>query len=157
MPDVRRSFLGHILDELRSKGINSFIGNNAINRGRSTKPELIEAIRGSKIAIVMLSRNYASSYWRLDELAEIMKCRVELGQKVMPIFYKLDPADVRKLTGPFGKVFRNTCKGSTKQEFMRWRQALVDVSAIAGYPSSDWLVLNYFQQVIDEILMTINP
>ncbi|XP_023640583.1 probable disease resistance protein RPP1 isoform X5 [Capsella rubella] len=135
--DVRRDFLSHIQMEFQRMGITPFI-DNEIKRGESIGPELIRAIRGSKIAIILLSRNYASSSWCLDELVEIMKCKEELGQIVMVVFYKVDPSDVKKLTGEFGKIFRKTCAGKTKQDTGRWRQALAKVATIAGYHSSNW-------------------
>ncbi|CAN6812390.1 unnamed protein product, partial [Brassica oleracea] len=135
--DVRRDFFSHIQKEFQRKGITPF-NDNKIKRGESIGPELIRAIRGSKIAIVLLSRNYASSKWCLDELVEIMKCREELSQTVMAIFYKVDPSDVKKLTGEFGKVFRKTCAGKTKEDIERWRQALAKVATVAGYHSSNW-------------------
>ncbi|EFH46764.1 predicted protein [Arabidopsis lyrata subsp. lyrata] len=100
-----------MLKEFKGKGIDSFIDND-IERTKSIGPELIEAIRGSKIAIVLLSRNYASSSWCLNELMEIMNCREDLGQIVMTIFYDVDPTDVKKQTGDFGKAFKKTCKGA---------------------------------------------
>ncbi|KAG7575895.1 NB-ARC [Arabidopsis thaliana x Arabidopsis arenosa] len=123
--------------EFQRKGITPFI-DNEIKRGESIGPELIRAIRGSKIAIILLSRNYASSSWCLDELAEIMKCREELGQTVMAVFYKVDPSHVKKLTGDFGEVFRKTCASKTNDDIGRWRQALAKVATIAGYHSSNW-------------------
>ncbi|CAH8278609.1 unnamed protein product [Arabidopsis lyrata] len=135
--DVRRDFLSHIQMEFQRMGITPFI-DNEIERGQSIGPELIRAIRESKIAIILLSRNYASSSWCLDELAEIMKCRDELGQTVLAVFYKVDPSDVKKLTGDFGKVFKKTCAGKTKEHVGRWRQALANVATIAGYHSTNW-------------------
>ena len=136
--DVRRDFLSHIQKEFPRKGITPFI-DNEIKRGESIGPELIHATRGSKIAIFLLSRNYASSKWCLDELVEIMNCRKELGQTVMTIFYKVDPTDVKKQTGKFGKVFMNTCEGKTKEDIRRWKHALAEVATIAGHHSSNWL------------------
>ncbi|XP_013628701.1 PREDICTED: disease resistance protein TAO1-like isoform X1 [Brassica oleracea var. oleracea] len=135
--DVRIDLLSHIQKEFKRKGITPF-NDNRINRGGSIGPELIKAIRGSKIAIILLSRNYASSKWCLDELVEIMKCREELGQTVMVVFYKVDPSDVKKLTGYFGKVFRKTCVGKSKEDIGRWKETLAKVSTVAGYHSSNW-------------------
>ncbi|CAF1780121.1 unnamed protein product [Brassica napus] len=125
-----------------------------------------KAIRESRIAIVLLSPNYASSSWCLDELVEIMKDRVkepdeleesmegrvkepdELEEimegseknqlKVIIIFYGVNPTDVRKQTGDFGKAFEKTCVGKEEKVIKAWRQALVDVANIAGYDSSRW-------------------
>ncbi|XP_013716522.2 probable disease resistance protein RPP1 [Brassica napus] len=135
--DVRRTFLSHIQMEFERKGITPFV-DNEIRRGESIGPELIKAIRESKIAIILLSRNYASSKWCLDELVEIMKCREELGQTVLAIFYEVDPSDVKKLAGDFGRVFRKTCAGKTNECIERWRKAFAKVATIAGYHSGSW-------------------
>ncbi|KAH0894247.1 hypothetical protein HID58_056676 [Brassica napus] len=135
--DVRTNFLSHFVKELRSKGIDLFTDNN-IERSESIGPELTEAIKGSRIAIVVLSKNYASWTWCLNELVEIMKCREEFGQTVMSIFYQVEPTHVKKQTGDFGKVFRKTCKGKTKDEIQRWKHALTEVALIAGYHSTNW-------------------
>ncbi|CAH8277398.1 unnamed protein product [Arabidopsis lyrata] len=135
--DVRKTFLAHILKEFKGKGIVPFIDND-IERSKSIGPELIEAIKRSKIAIVLLSRNYASSSWCLNELVEIMKCREELGQTVMTIFYDVNPTDVKKQTGDFGKVFKKTCKGKTKEDIKRWQNVLEAVATIAGEHSRNW-------------------
>jgi len=137
--DVRRTFLSHIKESFRRKGIDTFIDNN-IERSKSIGPELKEAIKGSKIAIVLLSRKYASSSWCLDELAEIMKCRQMVGQIVMTIFYEVEPTDIKKQTGEFGKAFTKTCRGKPKEQVERWRKALEDVATIAGYHSHSWFV-----------------
>ncbi|XP_019089588.1 PREDICTED: disease resistance protein TAO1-like [Camelina sativa] len=139
--DVCRDFLSHIQKEFQRKGITPFM-DNEIKRGESIGSELIHAIRGSKVAIILLSRNYASSKWCIEELVEIMKCRERLGQTVMAVFHKVDPSDVKCLTGDFGKAFRKTCAGKSKEDIKRWRQALAKVATIAGYHSSNWLVFS---------------
>ena len=73
-----------------------------------------------------------------------MKCKEELGQTVIPVFYKVDPSHVKKLRGYFGKVFEKTCEGKSKEDTEKWRHALEKVATIAGYDSSTWFVLFYF-------------
>ncbi|CAA0403402.1 unnamed protein product [Arabidopsis thaliana] len=135
--DVRKGFLSHIQKEFKSKGIVPFI-DDEMKRGESIGPGLFQAIRESKIAIVLLSKNYASSSWCLNELVEIMNCREEIGQTVMTVFYQVDPSDVRKQTGDFGKAFKKTCVGKTQEVKQRWSRALMDVANILGQDSRKW-------------------
>lgn len=139
--DVRRGLLSFLLKELREKGIDVYIDND-MERSKSIGPELTKAIRGSLIAVVLISRNYGSSTWCLNELVEIMKCRDEDNQRVMVIFYQVEPSDVKKQTGYFGAVFEKTCAGKTTEEVERWREALQEVATLAGYDSLKWLVLS---------------
>ncbi|XP_013620853.1 PREDICTED: disease resistance protein TAO1-like isoform X2 [Brassica oleracea var. oleracea] len=134
--DVRKGFLSHVLKELKSKGIIPFV-DNEIKRGESVGPVFVGAIRQSMVAVVLLSRNYASSSWCLDELVEIMKCRKDDQQTVMTIFYEVDPSHVRKQTGDFGKAFDETCVGKTEEVKETWRKALEEVAGIAGYDFSN--------------------
>ncbi|XP_010495261.1 PREDICTED: probable disease resistance protein RPP1 [Camelina sativa] len=107
-------------------------------KSESINSELVKAIRESRIAVVVLSKNYASSCWCLNELQLIMECRSTLGQTVMTIFYDVDPSDVRNQTGDFGKAFEETCGGKTEEEKQRWRKALTEVAVIAGEHSVSW-------------------
>ena len=107
-------------------------------RSDSINSELTRAIKESRISVVILSENYASSSWCLNELLLIMECRISLGQTVMTIFCDVEPSDVRKQTGDFGKAFHETCYGKTEEEMQRWRQALTEVSVIAGEHSVLW-------------------
>ncbi|XP_056857465.1 disease resistance-like protein DSC2 isoform X2 [Raphanus sativus] len=134
--DVRKGFLSHVRKGLESKGIIAFV-DDEIKRGESVGPVLVGAIRQSRVAVVLLSPNYSSSSWCLDELVEIMKCREEGQQTVMTIFYEVDPSDVRRQTGDFGKAFDKTCVGKTEEVKQAWMQALKDVAGIAGYHSSN--------------------
>ncbi|XP_056864187.1 disease resistance protein RML1A-like [Raphanus sativus] len=87
-PDVRRTFLSHLHREFVSKGIVAF-KDTEIERGHTIGPDLVQAIRESRVSIVVLSKNYASSGWCLDELVEILKCKEDQDQVVMTIFYEL--------------------------------------------------------------------
>lgn len=135
--DVRETFLGHFLKELDRKLISAF-KDSEIKKSQSIGPELEQAIRDSRIAVVVFSKNYASSSWCLDELLEIKKCKEKFGQLVVPVFYGLDPSHVRKQSGDFGEVFEKTCKNRTEEVKNQWKQALTDVANIFGYHSRSW-------------------
>ncbi|CAF1859710.1 hypothetical protein Bca4012_032688 [Brassica carinata] len=135
--DVRRPFLSHLHREFERKGIVSFKDQD-IERGHTIGPDLVQAIRESRVSIVVLSKNYASSGWCLDELVEILKCKEDQGQIVMTIFYDVDPSDVRKQSGNFGSAFETTCQGKTEEVKQRWTKALTDVAEIAGEHYLNW-------------------
>ncbi|XP_056864829.1 protein VARIATION IN COMPOUND TRIGGERED ROOT growth response-like isoform X1 [Raphanus sativus] len=134
--DIRKNFLSHFLKELERKMISAF-KDMEMERSQSIWPEIVHAIRESRIAVVLFSKNYASSVWCLNELLEIMRCREELGQIVIPVFYVLDPSQVRKQNGDFGKIFNKTCQNKTKQVKEQWQKALTDVANILGFHSEN--------------------
>ncbi|CAN8221456.1 unnamed protein product, partial [Cochlearia groenlandica] len=151
-PDVRQKFLSHLHNHFESKGITAF-KDQEIERGQRIGPELVQAIRESRISIVILSKQYASSAWCLDELVEIFDCKKTWGQEVIPIFYEVDPSDVRTQSGDFGIAFKNTCEGKTEEEKLRWSQVLNDVGNIAGVHTLDWVEES---KMIDNIVVDVS-
>nr|XP_028945998.1 disease resistance protein TAO1-like [Malus domestica] len=102
--DTRKNFTGHLHEALTKAGINAFI-DDELRRGEDITTELVQAIQGSRISIIVFSRRYSDSSWCLEELVKIMECRRMLGQLVLPIFYDVDPSHVRKQTSSFAQSF----------------------------------------------------
>lgn len=152
-PDIRRSFLSHLHKHFASKGITMF-KDHEIERGHTIGPELVQAIRESRVLMVVLSKKYASSSWCLDELVEILKCKEDQGKIVMTIFYKVDPSCVRKQNGDFGSIFEKTCEGKTKEVKLRWTKALTDVANIEGDYSLNWYVFFFSFLSLDILVIT---
>ena len=98
--DTRCNFTGHLYKALCDQGFNTFIDND-LQRGEEISMELLKAIELSKISIVVFSKNFASSTWCLNELIKIFECKSN-GQRVLPIFYKLDPSEIRKQDTEYG-------------------------------------------------------
>ncbi|KAJ0763413.1 putative TIR domain, P-loop containing nucleoside triphosphate hydrolase [Helianthus annuus] len=65
-------------------------------------------------------------------LAHIMECMDTKGQIVEPIFYFVDPSDVRKQKGKYGKAFRKH-KRETKHKVGSWRKALEKAGNLSGW------------------------
>ncbi|KAL6315859.1 hypothetical protein AAG906_012195 [Vitis piasezkii] len=97
--DTRYSFTAHLYATLDRKGIVAFI-DEGLERGE----EIASSLKKSRCALVILSKNYAHSKWCLKELTKIMECRVEMGQIVYPVFYHVDPSDVRNQRGSYGEA-----------------------------------------------------
>ncbi|CAL5402657.1 unnamed protein product [Camellia sinensis] len=132
--DTRDNFISHLYTALAQKGIHTFKDDEKLERGKSISPELRKAIQESRFSIVVLSKNYASSRWCLDELVEILECSYTT---VYPIFYHVNPSEVRSQTGSFGGgfeelVFKQGVLGMEKVE--RWRNALEQVANLSGWP-----------------------
>ena len=106
--DTREGFTSHLYKALCNKGINTFIDDIDLPMGEGISEKLIQAIKNSSILVIVFFENYAESKWCLDELAEIVKCR-EKDQKVQihPIFYNVDPLEIRNQNGNFGIALAN--------------------------------------------------
>nr|AXU93528.1 RPP4/RPP5-like protein [Arabidopsis thaliana]AXU93558.1 RPP4/RPP5-like protein [Arabidopsis thaliana] len=129
--DVRKTFLSHLIEALDRRSINTFM-DHGIVRSCIIADELISAIREARISIVIFSENYASSTWCLNELVEIHKCYEKGDQMVIPVFYGVDPSEVRKQIGKFGDVFKKTCEDKLEDHKQKWVKALTDISNLAG-------------------------
>ena len=131
--DTRRGFVSHLYEALDQHGIRTFIDNN-LHRGENISKELLKVIENSSISIIVFSKNYASSSWCLDELAKSMEC----SQKVLPVFYLVDPSEVRKQTGNYGKeLTKHEKKIEDKTKVQRWRKALTKAAKLSGWDYKD--------------------
>ena len=101
--DTRTGFTSTLKGILEMKTVKTFM-DDGIPRGEKISVELIKAIRSSMISIIVFAENYASSTRCLDELIKIIKCKKN-GQivKVIPIFYMVNPTEVRHQKGKFGE------------------------------------------------------
>jgi hypothetical protein len=134
--DTRSNFTSHLYNALHKKGINTFI-DDELRRGEEISPALLKAIEGSRISIVILSKNYATSTWCLEELLKILECKETKGQMVLPVFFKVDPSDVQHQTKCFGKALVKVGdKVKDEVKVLRWKAALKDVANLSG----GWLI-----------------
>jgi hypothetical protein len=131
--DTRNNFTAHLYAALVQKGIKTYI-DNALERGENISPALLKAIEESRISVIVLSQNYASSSWCLDELAMILECKERNGQIVLPVFYKVDPSEVRHQRNSFGEAFAKLEERfkDDQMKVQRWKTALTRVANLSG-------------------------
>lgn len=81
---------------------------------------------------MVLFKSYASSSRCLDELVKILHCKKTKDCIVLPIFYHVDPSDIRKQTGTFAEAFARHEErfGRDMELVQRWREALLEVANI---------------------------
>ncbi|KAG5020658.1 uncharacterized protein LOC114417012 isoform X1 [Glycine soja] len=123
---------------LLREGVHTFNDDQSLNIGEPIQPALFNAIEGSRVFYVVISKGYASSIGCLQELARICYCVETSPRRVLPIFYDVDPSEVRKQIGCFGKAFakheeRFRGDNETLEEVQRWREALTRVANRSGW------------------------
>ncbi|KAL8128041.1 hypothetical protein AgCh_014834 [Apium graveolens] len=88
--DTRKNFISHLYSALDQAGILTFRDDPALEKGQQISSGLLDAIRDSKMFVVVISDNYARSSWCLNELVEILGCK-KAEHQVVPVFYYVDP------------------------------------------------------------------
>ncbi|KAK5795604.1 hypothetical protein PVK06_036875 [Gossypium arboreum] len=130
--DTRLNFTSHLLKALKHTGINVFFGEDTLEKGDQLSLALSQAIATSNLSIIVLSVNYASSKSCLAELSDIMDRKDTKGHIVLPIFYHVDPSDVRNLAGRFKISFDEHESGKLDQ-VQQWQTAFVEVGKLKGW------------------------
>ena len=130
--DTRYNFTSHLYQALCDKGFNTFI-DNELPRGEEISTDLLKTIELSKSSVVVFSENYASSGWCLDELVKILDWRNN-GLFVLPVFYKVDPSEIRKQKGKFGAALTQHEENlkDNVEKVQRWRTALIKATGLSG-------------------------
>ena len=136
--DTRYNFTSHLYKALCDKGFNTFIDDN-LQRGEEISIELLKAIELSMISIVIFSENFASSTWCLNELVKILECK-NFGQLVLPVFYKVNPSEVRKQEGKFGIALTKHEEKKNTDKVQSWRAALIKAADLGGFSYEDGYV-----------------
>ncbi|XP_021820412.1 TMV resistance protein N-like isoform X2 [Prunus avium] len=136
--DTRNSFVSHLYHELQLRGIKTFKDDPKFERGTPISSGLFNAIQESRLAIIVLSPKYASSTWCLDELTRILQC-MKSKSTVLPVFYHVDPSDVRKQSGSFACAFAEHEESFRKdrEKVKSWRAALTEVADLSGFDSKN--------------------
>ena len=158
--DNRKTFTDHLYTELKRTGIRTFRDDDAMERGKLLKPELEKAIQQSQVLVIVFSKGYATSKWCLDEVLMIMEeyeksSSSSKQREVLPVFYNVEPSDVRHQTGCFEEAFkgyddmiRMETDGQKKKELWdkvkAWRASLKKAGSLTGMVLADGYAFDQF-------------
>ncbi|RDX66260.1 TMV resistance protein N, partial [Mucuna pruriens] len=160
--DTRHGFTGNLYKALRDRGIHTFIDDEDLQRGDQITLALEKAIECSRIFIIVLSHNYASSSFCLNELAYILDCIKTKGLLVLPIFY-----DVRHHIGSFGEALANHEKKFNAkrdgfdlnvEKLNKWKMSLHQAANLSGYhfKHGDGYEHEFIKRIVDLVSSKVN-
>ncbi|MFS7965667.1 putative TIR domain, P-loop containing nucleoside triphosphate hydrolase [Helianthus anomalus] len=179
--DTRKNFVDHLYHALDQKGIRIYKDDETLPRGERIGDALMKAIEDSRFHIIVFSKNYASSSWCLEELVKIMECQEKMVQQsAYPIFFDVEPTEVRNQTGAVGKAFAKHEKGrwgfwyrillfldrftrllelEKEVDVERWRNALKEAGSLAGMVLKNTVdgshEAGFIQQVVEDISLKL--
>ncbi|KAL6315424.1 hypothetical protein AAG906_000538 [Vitis piasezkii] len=134
--DTRKTFTGHLYANLVANGIHTFRDDEELEKGGDIASNLSRAIEESKIFVIIFSKRYADSKWCLNELVKIIDCKTEKGSVVLPVFYHVEPTDVRKQGGSFKDAFLDHAKDADQEKektIETWKNALMTAANLSGF------------------------
>ncbi|XP_074338508.1 disease resistance protein Roq1-like isoform X2 [Apium graveolens] len=159
--DTRKTFTSHLFTALEQAGIKTFMDDYGLPRGEEISQQLLKAIQGSEISLIIFSANYASSPWCLNELVEILECKKRTGQIVYPVFHNVSPSVLRHKTGSFAAAFQKHEEkyASNLDKVDKWKAALTEAANLLGYDlqnDADGYEIRLIQIIVNKVLLEVN-
>ncbi|XP_054814620.1 disease resistance protein RUN1-like isoform X2 [Prosopis cineraria] len=138
---------------LEIDGLSAFWDDKKLETANSDiPPHHLRAIQQSCISVVVFSKTFASSVWSLQELSEIAARINDRRHTIIPIFYDVDPSEVRKQKNAYKQAFAEHEERfpADLDQINRWRNAMTQVANLCGWhvpydPGSS------YSKVIDDI------
>ncbi|KAF8018998.1 hypothetical protein BT93_H3774 [Corymbia citriodora subsp. variegata] len=156
-PDTRRDITDILYNSLIDAGIQAYRDDEELRVGEEIGPELLQSIKHSKISIPIFSKEYAASKWCLMELVQMVECKEKWGQKIMPIFYDVEPSEVRNQTASYGKAIQSHINKQlyTDKTIQNWKAALNKVGALKGWELKERGKGEFTREVVQKVLIEL--
>uniref|UniRef100_A0A2N9HHX6 TIR domain-containing protein n=1 Tax=Fagus sylvatica TaxID=28930 RepID=A0A2N9HHX6_FAGSY len=133
--DTRKNFTDHLYTALVQAGIHTFRDDDELARGKEISTELLKAIQESRISIVV--------------------------HTVLPIFYDVNPSDVRKQNGTFAGAFTRHEERFTAEmeKVQKWRAALTEAANLSGWDLqslANGCESRFIEKIVEDVLNKVN-
>lgn len=133
--DTRSEFTNHLYYGLVDAGVCTYLDSKELSIGEEIGVSIARAISKSKIFIPIISKNYASSKWCLEELTLMLqRMKEEKNHMIFPVFYGVSPTDVRHQNGNYARDLKEHEKKYDIRIVQQWREALTFVGNLKGIP-----------------------
>jgi len=138
--DIQTKFVSHLDSALSAVGFTTFLHHQNSLESMHIEPPILNLCR---VAIVVFTKTYSQSAWCLHQLQLIIQWHQTYSRNVLPVYYEIEPSDVRLQKGHFGKAFKATAQqtfsGQQLEHAMsRWSQALTKAANFYGYDESNY-------------------
>nr|CAN74723.1 hypothetical protein VITISV_014048 [Vitis vinifera] len=151
--DTRKNFTDHLYTTLTASGIQTFRDDEELEKGGDIASDLLRAIEESR--------------WCLNELVKIIERKSQKESIVLPIFYHVDPSDVRNQRGSFGDAlaYHERDANQEKEMIQKWRIALREAANLSGCHVNDqlkteslqhWYETEVVKEIVDTIIRRLN-
>ncbi|AES65521.2 TMV resistance protein N isoform X1 [Medicago truncatula] len=158
--DTRNNFTRDLYDILDQNGIHTFFDEQEIQKGEEITPSLLQAIQQSRIFIVVFSNNYASSTFCLNELVMILDCSNTHRRLLLPVFYDVDPSQVRHQSGAYGEALKKHEErfSDDKDKVQKWRDSLCQAANVSGwhFQHGSQSEYQFIGNIVEEVTKKIN-
>ncbi|XP_031501456.1 disease resistance protein RPV1-like isoform X2 [Nymphaea colorata] len=131
--DTANGFSWQLHEALKHRDIRAFLMDadaDMLKTGNMMETAS-KAMNRAEVFIPIFSRGYAESTSCLEEIAKMVECK----KLMLPVFYDVEPRDVRNQKGPFEAAFKRYEKdeGLDKKKLKAWRDALKETGEFKGY------------------------
>ncbi|KAF8038889.1 hypothetical protein BT93_B1441 [Corymbia citriodora subsp. variegata] len=129
-PDTRDNLVQYLYNELDRLGIVAFLDREEIQYGDRIGATIEDAIERSDICVPVFSQDFASSPACLMEVTQMVASR----KKILPIFFFVEPCDVRHQRGTYRKSFaeHESKKYYPESTIKDWKDALKKIAESRG-------------------------
>ncbi|KAK9055801.1 hypothetical protein SSX86_026886 [Deinandra increscens subsp. villosa] len=155
--DIGKSFISHLKGAL-SRNSFTISDHTLLTAGEDMRLELLKAIGESEIYVIVFSINYAFSERSLNELVSIMDRLNKFNdRKVLPVYYNVEPSDVRRQHGPFKEAFRAYDTDFDPGTVQKWKQALKDAGQLCGLSLQNGDEAKFVMEIVKELEKMQSP
>ncbi|XP_017442548.1 disease resistance protein RUN1 isoform X1 [Vigna angularis] len=150
--DIGRKFVSHLDSILSAVGLTTFLHHD--NGVKSMNEPILNLYR---VAIVVFTKTYSQSPWCLHQLQQIIQWHQTYSRHVLPVYYEIQPFDVRSQKGDFGKAFKKAAHQTFSQQQLehgmsKWTHALTKAANFFGWNESNY---RSDAELVDKIVKSV--